>query len=144
MKTQIYNLINGMENVDRIESAKYLNAKQATSHVGYAGTNRKERMKVAEKVYSENGDIMEIEINGEKFALNRKSSTTGKTEWYSAEVSEDFAKQFINTDGNIRSYSLVITHSCEVLIDKYVRSNERSQWRLSYTQYIDESYVTIL
>lgn len=145
MKTQISNLINGMKNVIRKEEdAKYLTAKQATSHVGYAGTNREERNRISEMVYSENSEIMNIEINGEKITLNRKSSTTGKTIWYSAEVSEDFARKFVNTDGRLRSYLLEITPSCEVVIYKHVRGNERQQWRLSYTQYIDESFVTIL
>ena len=44
MKTQIHTLINGSKNVIRnMEDDKYTTAKPATSHIGYAGTNRDRR-----------------------------------------------------------------------------------------------------
>lgn len=145
MKTQIANLINGQKNVARQnENEKYLNAKQATSHIGFAGTNRNERAEIARKVYAENGETINVLFADVQLSLKKGQSISGKTQWYSAPINEDLASRFVNTDGRERAYTLTISNDCEVFISKHVRKNENCQWRLSYTQYIDESYITIL
>lgn len=146
MKTQIANLINGQKNVARQnENEKYLNAKQATSHIGFAGTNRNERAEIARKVYAENGETMNILFADVHLSLKKGQSVSGKTQWYSAPINEDLASQFVvKKGGNERTYTLTISNDCEVFISKNVRKNENCQWRLSYTQYIDESYIKIL
>lgn len=146
MKTQIANLINGQKNVARQnENEKYLNAKQATSHIGFAGTNRNERAEIASKVFAENGEILNVDFCGEKLAMKKGQSVSGKTQWYSVPINEDLASRFVViAGGNERNYTLTISNDCEVFISKNVRKNENCQWRLSYTQYIDESYITIL
>lgn len=145
MKTQIKNLINGAKNVIRkTNDEKYINAHQATSHVGYAGTNRDFRAEVATKVFAENGDTMRILLDGVEIELKRFTTTTGKTSTYRADISEDIAKKYVNTDGNMRDYSLSLMNDCTIILDKWVRRNERCEWRHSMYQFIDESFVEIL
>lgn len=145
MKTQINNLINGEKRTIRAEhSEKYATAKKATSHIGYAGTSREEREAVAIKVASENEDVMVVEILGKVIRLTRQYSTSGKTWWWSSEISEAFASNFVNTDGIMKSYTLTIRMDCTADITKNVRKNERQQWKFSMLQPIDESFITIL
>lgn len=145
MKTQIENLINGQKNVTRLENhAKYENAKQATSHIGYAGTNQAERQEIVDKVFGENGQLIYVIFNGNCLILNEHSSKSGKTRWYDAEISEDIAKNFVNTDGAQCKYTLVMQPDCTMCIVKNIRKNENCEWKHSYTQYIDEAYLTII
>ena len=143
MKTQITNLINGMKNVVRDEQhEKYLNAKPATSHIGYAGSEN--RAEIAQRVFAENGETLNIMLSGVELQLHLAKSTTGKTLWYTCELSEEIANQFMFTNGNSRSYTLIIDSNMTVCINKFVRRNERAKWRFSYYQYIDEAFITIL
>ena len=143
-KTQISKLINGCKNVIRDEkNEKYLNAPKATSHNGYAGSGAV-RSEIAAAVFAENGDTMSVTLCGYPITLTRHSSVSRKTQWYSCELSEDIASQFVCTDGKERSYSLTIYGDCTVEVAKFVRKNERCQWRQSWRQYIDESFIEIL
>lgn len=145
MKTQIENLINGEKRTIRIENhKKYLTAKPSTSHVGYAGTNRDERAEVAAKVSEENPDNMEIVLLGEHITLKRGWSLSKKTWWWVADLTEEQAKKFVNDDGILKSYDLLIFKDCTVVVNKYVRKSERAEWRHSLRQPIDEAYITIL
>lgn len=142
--TQIGKLINGCKNVIRDENnEKYINAPQATSHVGFAGSGAV-RSEVAAAVFSENGETMDVKLCGHPLTLTRHSSVSGKTQWYSCELSEELASMFVSTDGNERIYSLIIYEDCTVEVQKFVRKNDRCQWRLSWHQYIDESFIEIL
>lgn len=145
MKTQINNLINGEKRTIRnLNDEKYIAAKQATSHNGFAGTNREERAAVAAKVAEENNEKMMVSILNQTLTLTRHFSTSGKTWWWSAEINEDLAANFVNTDGNIKSYTLTVNSDCTVDISKSVKRTESSQWRHSLLQPIDEAFVTIL
>lgn len=144
MKTQIANLINGSKNVVRTKSAKYADAKLASSHNGFAGTSSEERMEIAEKVFAENGDTMHIVFDGADLQLSRHTSTSGKSVTYTSEISEELAAKYVNTDGNCRHYSLTIEPDCTVRITKMVRKNERCSYKLSQYIYVDEALVSIL
>lgn len=145
MKAQINSLINGAKNVIRkTDDAKYINAPKATSHVGYGGTNRDIRAEIAEKVFAENGETMTILLEGIKIEMKRYTTTTGKTSSYSADIPEEIAQKYVNTDGNERSYEVLMHSDCTMTINKYVRKNERCNWRHSMWQDIDESFVEIL
>lgn len=150
MKTQISSLIDGRKDV-RIDQSneKYTNAPKATSHLGYAGTNSKARHEIAERVIAENPDGLHIAAFGKEYFLNKKTSTTGKTVWFAAELSaEDFAlfagymPEF--KEGVEISYSINI--SMEMYVDVYchTRNNERSQWRQRRNEYIGTEFITIL
>lgn len=147
MKTQIQNLINGAKNIIRQEGhAKYLTAKPATSHNGWAGTNRDERAKIAAKVHEENPDGMTIEACGQKIDLPIHYSGTGKSWTWIAELTQE---QYIAlggkyTNGTIKSYQLNIFADCTAMIFSFTKKTERSQWRQSNQTYIDESFITIL
>ena len=148
MKTQISNLINGCKEVIRnMEDAKYMTAKPATSHIGYAGTNREERNEVAAKVYEENGDTLNITAKGIAITLPIHRSTTGKSWSWSCPLTEE---QYVAlggqyTGGTLKSYSLEVLMSCEVVLSSFTRRSEAAQWRsVEPITYLDESFIQIL
>lgn len=74
MKTQIKNLINGCKDVCRmLEHPKYATAKQATSHIGYAGTNDKD-----------SAETYRLCITGDCFVMVYKIKGSGKGNGYEA------------------------------------------------------------
>lgn len=148
MKTQITNLINGAKNVIRnMEDAKYMTAMPATSHNGYAGTNRDERNEIAAKVYEENGDMLNINAKGIALTLPIHRSTTGKTWSWGCPLTEE---QYVAlggqyTEGTLKSYSLEVLMSCEVVLYSFTRRSEAAQWRsVGPMTYLDESFIQIL
>lgn len=145
MKQQISELINGCKNVVRKEDdPKYLNANSATSHVGYSGTNTADREITAATVAQENPDSMNVEIKGRTLTLSHGQSKSGKTWWWSAAIDEELAGLFLAPAGNFRHYTLTVNSDCTVQIDRFVRRTEKSQWRHSWCQLIDESFIKIL
>ena len=87
MKTQIQGIINGAKNVIRMENhPKYINAK-VNSYGNFVGTAIDECNAVGKKIFAENGDEMRANIRGVELTLHRHSSTTGKTSWFSSELS---------------------------------------------------------
>lgn len=147
MKTQISTLINGGKNVIRKEDdEKYINAKSSTSHVGYAGTNHDLRNKIAMKVASENPSEMHIKANGIELTLSRANSCSGKSWWWSCKLTEE---QYVklggsHLSGNFKSYKLRISMDCMVTIYNFTKKSEAAQWRQSWMQDIDESFIEIL
>lgn len=149
MKTQISNLINGAKQIRRdLSHSKYINATAATSHIGYAGTNRSLRQEIADKVITENPDGMDIEISGRKFHLDRSSSLSGKTIWFSTEISlEDFmllSGYAENPFKNEESFILTLNNDMTVDIQMFSRRNSLSQWKHRGNVSVGEEFVTIL
>lgn len=149
MKTQIENLINGSKQVRRdLSNSKYINCARATSHIGYAGTNRKDRKEIADKVIFENPNGLEIEMFGKVFHLEPETSLSGKTIWFSTSINfEDFMllsgyneKPFKNE----ASFTLSFNQDMTVCIHMFSRKNERGQWRYRSSFNIGEEFVTIL
>lgn len=144
-KQQISNLINGEKRTIRRENhEKYLTANAATSHVGYAGTNGVERARIAEIVAEQNPGMMTVEICGHVVTLTRRTTKSGKSWWWQAEIPEELANHFMFTDGILKAYTLFVNGDCTVEIMKCVRKTERQQWRYSYRQPIGEEFITIL
>lgn len=152
MKTQIFNLINGNKNVVRMESCiKYSTAKKATSHDGYAGTNREERAAVAAKVFAENGEEMKVTIRNVELTLHRGSSTTGKTSWYSCELTSD-EYQCITAgrtyewpaDIKFKSFSLQLNQDCTITATRYGKKSEGAEWKAREWMDIDEAFCMIM
>lgn len=148
MKTQIANLINGSKNVIRnMEDTKYNTAKAATSHDGYAGTNREERESVAAKVYAENGDTLNVTAKGIALTMPIQRSTTGKSWSWNCDLTEEqyTAMGGTLTEGTLKSYALTVTMNCEVIIRSFTRKSEAAQWReVGPMTYLDESFIQIL
>lgn len=151
MKTQISSLIDGRKDV-RIDptNEKYINAPKATSHTGFGGTNSRIRQEVGERVIMENPDGLHILAFGKEFFLDKKTSTTGKTVWFAAELSaEDFAL-FAGYMPEFKKEGVEISYSINISMDMYVdvychtRNNERSQWRQRRDEYIGSEFITIL
>lgn len=151
MKTQIFNLINGNKNVVRLENClKYTTAKKASSHSGYAGTNRDERAEVAAKVFSENGDEMKVTIRNIELVLRRGSSTTGKTQWYSCELTSD-EYQLITAgktyewpnDMKFKYFNIHLNADCTITATRYCKKSENAQWKAREWMDIDEAFCVI-
>lgn len=126
MKTQINSLINGTNSIRRdLFHSKYENAKQATDHLGYAGTNNVIRMH-----------------------LKKNASLSDKTVWFTTDISLDefllFTGHKENPFKNEFSFTLKINGDMTVLIDKFTRRNERASWQHRGYHYIDEAFITIL
>ena len=145
MKQQIKELINGVKDIIRKDDEpKYKNANQATSHIGFAGTDRKTRDEVAHIVSCQNPQQMTVQLCGKELKLKRWYSVSGKGWMWSCEIEEELASLFVSTYGNMRSYTLVVYQDCTVAIHKYVRKNQESKWKASKFQYIDEAFLIIL
>lgn len=147
MKTQISNLINGSNNIIRdMENQKYTNAKQATSHVGYAGTNRDERHAIATMVHEENPNALHISVRGFDLTLPISYTTTGKTWQWGVDLTQEqyIALGGTYTSGNIKSYTLVVFADCTAAIYSFTKKSQNAQWRQSNMTYLDESFITIL
>lgn len=147
MKTQIQNLINGAKNIIRQEGhEKYLTAKPATSHNGWAGTNRDERAKIAAKVHEENPDGMTIEAAGQRIKLRIFESCSQKSWLWAAELNEEQYKALggTYTEGNHKMYLLHINMDCTVQLYSLTKTIAIAQWRQSNETYIDEAFITIL
>lgn len=151
MKTQISSLIDGRKDV-RIDptNEKYINAPKATSHTGFGGTNSRTRQEVGERVIAENPDGLHIQAFGKDFFLEKKTSTTGKTVWFVAELSaKDFAlfagyMPEFKKEGVETSYSINISMDMYVDVYCHTRNNERSIWRQRRDEYIGTEFITIL
>ena len=150
MKTQIYNLINGSKNVIRDENhPKYATAKK-NAYGDYVGTSTAERTAIAEKVFAENGDEMHVIIRGVEITMQRNSSTTGKTSWYSSELTSD--KYAIICNGNtfewtaemkFKSFDIKIASDCTVTVTRFGKKSEGATWKAREWHEIDEAFVTI-
>lgn len=147
MKTQIKNLINGSKRVLRnLEDPKYIDAKAATSHVGYAGTNHNERALVAAAVREENRGGMNAEIRGIDLHLDYEESLSGKTCWWTAELTPEQYEALggSNVGGSAcERFQVMISMDCTVEISRFGRGNDRQQWRQTNRIEIDESFVVI-
>lgn len=151
MKTQINHLINGSKEVVRDEShPKYMTASKSTSHIGYAGSSHDERMLIAEKVFSENVEALQIEIRGIRLSLNLHQSLSGATKWYRCEVTEE---EYLNITGFLmppfregmqKKYGLVVNPDMTVDMIPFRRWNESQEWKPGNTVSIGEEFVTIL
>lgn len=149
MKTQISDLVSGVKDIRRdLSHPKYANAPQATSHVGYGGTNSKIRQEIAEKVLSEHPDGMDIEMCSKRFHLDRSSSLSGKTVWFSTEIdSGDFlllSGYKVVPFSNERSFTLLLNSDMTIEIQMSSRPNNRCQWKYRGCARIGEEFVTIL
>lgn len=146
MKTQIKELINGAAWVKRdLTAAKYAGAPKSTSAGDYAGTNYQKRLEIADKVFAENGEFMEIEILGQRLTLKRGQSCSGKTKWYSCDLT---AEQVGAISPRTFSYesaaNFVLNGDCTALINYYTRRSPRAQWKHRGWQWIGEEFITIL
>jgi hypothetical protein len=149
-KTQISALINGSKSVRRdLSNPKYINAPKSTSFGDYAGSNNEIRKSISDKVFSENGETLNIKICGINLILQKQSSGSGKTNWFSSQITEE---QFIVIAGYERkpfnkhegSYSITINNDMTVVLHKSSRRNEKCTWKFKGYDYVGEEFVTIL
>ena len=149
MKTQISNLINGYANVRRDETnAKYATAALATTPFSkYVGSPIALREEVGGKVLAENPDGMDVEILGHKFHLNRHASCSGKTVWFSAELTLEEHGLLMGEpypSNNEWRSALTIDSLMYVEVSRFMRRSEKAQWKQKASMYIGEEFVTIL
>jgi hypothetical protein len=150
MKTQIQDIINGAENVIRMENhPKYINSK-VNSCGNFVGTAVDERNAIGEKIFAENGDEMRANIRGVELTLHRHSSSTGKTSWYSSELTPD--EYAIICTGNtfewpadmkFKSFDITIGKDCTVTVTRYGKKSEGATWKAREWNDLDGAFVTI-
>lgn len=149
MKTQIANLINGEKRTIRNESAsKYQTATPASSHAGYAGSSREERLQVADRVLAENSGVMTIRFCGHTYGLKKTSSASGKSTWYSAEITPEAYLSLIRADRmpykHEVSLKLTVNGDMTVEIHIFTRRSTTSQWKLRDIVPVGEEYIEII
>ena len=149
MKTQISNLVNGYANVRRDEShSKYVTAAPATAPFSkYAGSPTKLREEIGEKVVTENPDGLDAEIMGHRFHLDRHASCSGKTVWFSTELTPEEHELLMGepypSNSQWRS-TLTIDSFMYIEVSRFMRHNERQQWKQKASMYIGEEFITLL
>ena len=149
MKTQISNLVNGYANVRRDETnAKYTTAAPATAPFSkYAGSPKKIREQVGEKVVTENPDGLDAEIMGHRFHMDRHASCSGKTVWFSTELTPEEHELLMGEpypSGNEWQSTLTIDSLMYIEVSRFMRRSEKAQWKQKASIYIGEEFVTIL
>lgn len=146
MKTQIKELINGSTLVKRDESAaKYAVAAKSTSTGDYAGTDYKTRFEISEKVFTEHGEFMDIEILGQRLTLKRGQSCSGKTKWYSCNLTAEQVAVISTREFQHESTAtFVLNNDCTAQINFYTRKSPRAQWKPRGWLWIGEEFITIL
>ena len=149
MKTQISNLINGRANVRRDESHnKYATAALATTPFSkYVGSPIELREEVGGKVLAENPNGMDVEILGRKFHLDRHASCSGKTVWFSAELTPEEHELLMGEpypSNNEWRSTLTIDNLMHVEVSRSMCRNEKAQWEQKASMCIGEEFVTIL
>lgn len=150
MKTQIQDIINGAENVIRMENhPKYISAK-VNSYGNFVGTFNDERNAIGKKIFAENGDEMHANIRGVELTLHRHSSTTGKNSWYSSELTSD--EYAIICTGHpikwpdemkFKSFDITIYNDCAVTVTRYGKKSEGATWKACEWNDLDGAFVTI-
>ena len=149
MKIQISNLINGYANVRRDETnEKYTTAVPATAPFSkYAGSPIKLREEIGDKVRAENPDGLDAEIMGRRFHLDRHASCSGKTVWFSAELTLEEHGLLMGEpypSNNEWRSALTIDSLMYVEVSRFMRRSEKAQWKQKASMYIGEEFVTIL
>lgn len=148
MKTQISNLIDGGKVKRMMEHPKYAGYKLHNGNfIDLAGTNHIDRAEIAEKVKNENENLV-IELLGHRYELQRQASCSGKTIWWSCEISEGDFFELTEHGGIVenyeKQYTLTISGDMFCTIASYARKNANCQWKeRTYTK-IDTAYITIL
>jgi hypothetical protein len=148
MKAQISNLIDGGKVKRMMEHPKYTGYKLHNGQfIDTAGTNHIDRAEIAEKVKNENENLV-IELLGHRYELQRQASCSGKTIWWSCEISEEDFFELTEHGGIVetyeKKYTLTISQDMFCTITSYARKNANCQWKdRTYTK-IDTAYITIL
>lgn len=105
-----------------------------------AGTNRMERLEVAERVIAENGDVMIIAIRGYIIRLDAYRSISGKSVHYSGSFPLELYNQLFGTFGipvNNPEANITINGDMTVVVTTNSKSKNRGR-------VIAESEVNIL
>lgn len=150
MKTQIQNLISGEANVRRdLTHSKYANATRSTSFGDYAGSKFYERKAIASQVLFENQGDLILEICGKKFHLTRSQSCSGKTIWWSTEISlEDYLLLTGEKENPITDYqssfSILFYDNMKCQLFASARKNDNSKWTQRRSSWLGEEFITIL
>ena len=148
MKTQITNLVNGRVNVRRNDNdVKYVSAISLTNKSGYSGSPITIRQDIGNKVIEENPESLSIEIQGKVLHLARHSSCSGKTVWYSADLTPEEHLAIMGEpypSHNEWCSIITIDMLMYVNVTRFMRKSEKAQWKEKASMYISEELVKIL
>ena len=148
MKTQITILVNGRVNVRRNDNdVKYVSAISLTNKSGYSGSPITIRQDIGNKVIEENPESLNIEIQGKVLHLARHSSCSGKTVWYSADLTPEEHLAIMGEpypSHNEWCSIITIDMLMYVNVTRFMRKSEKAQWKEKASMYIGEELVKIL
>lgn len=131
MKTQISTLQNGC-----IEGSA-------------CGSNSEERAAIAAKVFDENPESITVTCNGLTLTLKKGTSTTGKSSWFSCDITEAELNVLEGVRPECRrytfesSFTLMIMGDCRVLVQKMTRKSVSASWKFRGYDYLPESNFKI-
>lgn len=148
MKTQVSDIIDGSWNVVR----GLLHPKYAVAKANYGsaiiGTDYETRKSIWERVSEENPEYIDLRIRGERvYHLKRHTSTTGKTSWYSTEITDvDYViiTDKVNPFTFETSFTLYLTEDLTVYVSKSTRKTPNSQWKHRGNDHIGTEFVEVL
>ena len=94
---------------------------------------------------------MKVTIRNVELTLHRGYSTTGKTSWFSCELTSD-EYQCITAgrtyewpaDMKFKSFSLQLNQDCTITATRYGKKSEGAEWKAREWMDIDEAFVTIM
>lgn len=148
MKTQVSDIIDGSRNVVRgLLHPKYAVARD---NYGFAigGTDYETRKSIWERVSEENPEYIDLRIRGERvYHLKRHTSTTGKSSWYSTEITDmdyTFITDMVNPFTFEASFTLYLTEDLTVYVSKSTRKTPNSQWKHRGNDHIGTEFVEVL
>lgn len=128
MKTQINTLVSGT--------------------TGIVGTSSAIRKEISEKVLAENGDTLRVIVKGVELELQRSCSCSGKSWWWSAELTEEQHLAIVDGSmagvGRLNRFHFSLDSDCRATVQVWHRSNELKKWRYGYMHTIQEANILIL
>lgn len=105
------------------------------------------RQDIGSKVVEENPERLDIEIQGKVLHLARHSSCSGKTVWYSADLTPEEHLAIMGEpypSHNEWCSIITIDMLMYVNVTRFMRKSERAQWKEKASMYIGEELVKIL
>ena len=116
MKTQISQLRSGAKNQVLNDKINYSNLPNATSHVGYSGTNNEDVERVWKKVISENPEKMKIIIKGIEIELTANWSLSRKSVSYNADITREDLEDIFFIKASKKQVPSISVHNGNLII----------------------------
>lgn len=118
MKTQISSLRSGTKNQILNPEVDYTQLPKATSHVGHAGTNAEESMRIFSLVKQENPEALKFSFQGLDFEAKANWSTSGKSVDYRATLPTELFEDLTGVKVGLgKTASISIQGASAIILD---------------------------